>query len=273
MSRVGVVTGAARGIGAACAVRMLGAVDVLVLVDLDPEATAGAASRLTGSATVCEPVAADISDPAAVARIAEVVGRHGRLHRMAHAAGISPTMASWDRMLAVDLVGTALLVDAVRPLAVEGTAVVCIASMAAQLIASQADPAIDRIIDDPLGPSLLDDYRAARGTGAEDPGMAYSWAKRGVRRLVEREAAAFGRVGARICSVSPGTIDTPMGVQEFERQPGMRQLESIAPLGRSGHADEIAAVVDFLLSDQASFVTGTDVLVDGGVCAAIGQLA
>jgi NAD(P)-dependent dehydrogenase (short-subunit alcohol dehydrogenase family) len=217
-------------------------------------------------------VVADICDPAAVAHIADVVAGHGTLHRMAHAAGISPTMATWDRMLTVDLVGTALLVDAVRPLAVQGTAVVCIASMAAQLIASRADPVIDRIIDDPLNPTLLDDYRAALGSGAEDSGTAYSWAKRGVRRLVEREASAFGRMGARICSVSPGTIDTPMGIQEFERQPGMRQLESIAPLGRSGHAEEIAAVVDFLLSDQASFVTGTDVLVDGGVCAAIGQL-
>jgi NAD(P)-dependent dehydrogenase (short-subunit alcohol dehydrogenase family) len=145
--------------------------------------------------------------------------------------------------------------------------------MAAQLIAGHADPAIDRIIDHPLSPTLLDDYRAVLGVDAEEPGTAYSWAKRGVRRLVEREATAFGRAGARICSVSPGTIDTPMGLQEFERQPAMRQLDSIAPLGRSGHAEEIAAVVDFLLSDQASFVTGTDVLVDGGVCAAIGQLA
>jgi NAD(P)-dependent dehydrogenase (short-subunit alcohol dehydrogenase family) len=272
VSRVGVVTGAARGIGAACAARMVGTVDILVVVDLDPAATAATASRLSDSGTQCEPVAADIGDPDDVARIADVVGRHGTLHRMAHAAGISPTMATWDRMLVVDLVGTALLVDAVRPLAREGTAIVCIASMAAQLIAGQADPTIDRIIDDPLSPTLLDDYRTAAGSGGEDSGMAYSWAKRGVRRLVEREATAFGRAGARICSVSPGTIDTPMGLQEFEGQPGMRQLESIAPLGRSGHAEEIASVVDFLLSEQASFITGTDVLVDGGVCAAIGQL-
>ncbi|MGO8870739.1 MAG: SDR family oxidoreductase [Acidimicrobiales bacterium] len=273
MTRVGIVTGAARGIGAACAARMVGAVDVLVLVDLDPDATADAAGHLSGSGTRCEAVGADISDVASVARIAQVAAEHGTLHRVAHAAGISPTMAAWDRMIAVDLVGTALLVDALRPLATEGTAVVCVASMAAQLMASQADPAVDRIIDDPLAPTLLDDYHAALGPAGEDPGMAYSWAKRGVRRLVEREAAAFGSVGGRICSVSPGTIDTPMGRQEFERQPGMRQLESIAPLGRSGHADEIAAVIDFLLSDQASFVTGTDVLVDGGVCAAIGQMA
>ena len=272
MSRVGVVTGAARGIGAACAARMVGCVDVLVVVDLDAAGTAAAASQLSDSGTKCEPIAADIGNPGDVARIAEVVGRHGTLHRMAHAAGISPTMATWDRMLVVDLVGTALLVDAALPLVGEGTAIVCIASMAAQLIASRADPVIDRIIDDPLSPTLLDDYRTTVGSGAEDSGMAYSWAKRGVRRLVERQATAFGRMGARICSVSPGTIDTPMGIQEFDGQPGMRQLESIAPLGRSGHAEEIASVVDFLLSDQASFITGTDVLVDGGVCAAVGQL-
>ena len=141
---------------------------------------------------------------------------------------------------------------------------VCVASMAAQLMAARPIRPIDRIIDEPLAPTLLDDYRSPWVRPARIPGMAYAWAKRGVRRLVEREAAAFGSAGARICSVSPGTIDTPMGRQEFERQPGMRQLESIAPLGRSGHADEIAAVIDFLLSDQASFVTGTDVLVDGG---------
>ncbi len=273
MTSVGIVTGAARGIGAACAARMVATVDVVVLVDLDPDATAEAAGRLSHSGTRCEAVPGDISDPASVARVARVAADHGTLLRVAHAAGISPTMAAWDRMLAVDLVGTALLVDAVRPLVADGAAVVCVASMAAQLMASQADPAVDRIIDRPLSPTLLDDYLAALGAAGEDPGMAYAWAKRGVRRLVERKAAAFGSVGARICSVSPGTIDTPMGLQEFERQPGMRQLESMAPLGRSGHADEIASVIDFLLSDQASFVTGTDVLVDGGVCAAIGQLS
>ena len=272
MTRVGIVTGAGRGIGAACAARMVGKVEVMVLADQDGDAAAEVAGQLATSDTRCQAVSADISDASAVARLAGVAADYGTLALVAHVAGISPTMATWDRMLSVDLVGTALMVDAVRPLVVEGSAVVCVASMAAQLVASQADPAIDRIIDQPLAPTLLDEYAAALGPAGEDPGMAYAWAKRGVRRLVEREASAFGSVGARICSVSPGNIDTPMGRQEFEGQPAMQLLDSMAPLGRSGHADEIAAVIDFLLSDQASFVTGTDVLVDGGVCAAVGQM-
>ena len=102
--------------------------------------------------------------------------------------------------------------------------------------------------------------------------MAYAWAKRGVQRLVRREAAQFGPLGARICSISPGLIDTPMGRREFEQQPMMKVLEDMTPLRRTGRPEELAAVVAFLVSDEASFVTGIDVLVDGGAVAAVSAL-
>lgn len=95
--------------------------------------------------------------------------------------------------------------------------------------------------------------------------MAYSWAKWGVRRLVEREAAAWGARRARICSVSPGIIDTPMGRLELDNQPMTPVMVEHIPLGRQGSPAEVAEVVPFLLSDAAAYVTGTDVLVDGGV--------
>ncbi|WP_262402270.1 SDR family oxidoreductase [Actinomadura sp. CNU-125] len=216
-----------------------------------------------------EPFVLDVTDPGGLARLAERAGRAGTLRAVAHAAGISPTMADWRRIFAVDLVATARLAEALRPLATTGTAMVCFASMAP--VIARVDPAPDAaaVLDDPLGERFLDRVREVLGPAVEDPGAAYAWAKLGVRRFVRREAVRLGPLGARVCSVSPGIIDTPQGRQEAENHPSMAALVERTPVGRSGRPEDVAAVVGFLLSDDAAFVTGTDVLVDGGVCAAV----
>jgi NAD(P)-dependent dehydrogenase (short-subunit alcohol dehydrogenase family) len=253
-----VVTGAGRGMGLACAQRLAGTADVLVLVDRDPIA-ASVAGLVPGRIETCQ---CDVTDIEALQTLVGRVAEIGELRSLVHAAGVSPSMGDWRVMFSVDLIGTALVIDAFRPLRQPGTVAVCFASSGAYML-SPLDPALDAVVDDPLAPDFFDRLDAA---GFEpDAGSAYSWAKRGVMRLVQREAAEWGAGGARICSVSPGIIDTPMGRLELPNHPLMSVMRDLAPLGRLGTADDVARVVAFLVSEDAAYMTGCDVLVDGGV--------
>ena len=266
---VDVVVGAASGMGAAVARRLAGAAGSagaarrrLLLADVDVDGAQALAAELGGGAEAhrCDLTSAD--------DLAALVGAvaPGALGALVMTAGLSPTMAPGRRVLEVDLVGPARLVAAFAPVATAGSVAVLFASMAAHLV--PPDPGVDAVLDAPLAPTLLDDLVAA-GVDVDDPGAAYAYGKRGLRRLVEREATAWGRRGARLLSLSPGVVDTPMGRQEAEGQPLMASMVAGSPLGRMLTADEVAAVAAFLVSEAAVALTGTDVLVDGGAVAAL----
>ena len=258
MAGVIVVTGAARGMGRACVERLRSAADHLVAADLsapDIDGTIG--------------VACDVSDPAAIDALAAQVRDLGAFRALVHVAGISPTMGTPRQIFAVDLVGTQLLLDAFEPLVQPGAAAVCFASSSAyQVPLFMPDPDLDAFVADPSAGGFLDQVEER----FDDSGLAYGWAKRGVVLAAESAAVAWGPKGGRVVSISPGLIETDMGRQEMANQPAMQGILDATPLARFGDPGELAAVVEFLVSDQASFVSGVDFLVDGGSVAGLKAL-
>jgi NAD(P)-dependent dehydrogenase (short-subunit alcohol dehydrogenase family) len=180
-------------------------------------------------------------------------------------------MSTGPVILAINLVGAALLERAVGPLMARGGAGVFISSMAAHFIDPPA--AVLDVLDRPLAEDLLPRLEAAIG-GTLTSAQAYPYSKLGLNRLVRRQAGSWGKRGARINSISPGLIDTPMGALESVGESGGRRgaLRSRLPLPRDGSMADIADAVEFLVSARAAYITGTDLLVDGGMSAAIGQL-
>jgi NAD(P)-dependent dehydrogenase (short-subunit alcohol dehydrogenase family) len=252
-----VVIGAASGMGAAAAA-LLAPRGPLIVADRDLEATREAAAALGPDV---QSVACDITDAAQVDALVRAIGRLGGL---VLTAGLSPTMAPGRRIYDVNLVSTARLLAALEPTLVAGSAAVCFASIAGHAVPAVA-PLTD-VLDDPLSPGFFDAL-AALGIDPDQPETAYALSKLGVLRLVRRLAPSWGARGARIVSISPGIIDTPMGQLEAEHQPLMAKMVADSPLARSARPEEVAGVAAFLVSDVASYMTGCDVLVDGGMVA------
>jgi NAD(P)-dependent dehydrogenase (short-subunit alcohol dehydrogenase family) len=257
MSAADVVIGAASGMGTAVARRLAGRGHRLMLADLDLAGASALAGELGGGA---EARRCDVTDPEDVTELLAACG--AEVGSLVLTAGLSPTMAPGRRILEVDLVAPARVLDVFLPAMSPGSAAVVLASMAGHMLPSA--PEIDAVLDRPLDRELVEDLVAA-GVDVDDPGTAYCYAKRGAIRLAKRVAKAFGERGARVVTLSPGIVDTPMGRRENETHPVMVDMVAASPLGRMIAADEVAAVIEFLISDGAAALTGTDVLVDGGI--------
>lgn len=268
MGKVYVITGGSGGMGKAIA-RRLGGQGTVILADLSEERLTKAASELSaeGITDVVTKVV-DITNQQQVDELASEAGKLGELGAIVHTAGLSPTMANARKILEVNSVGTGYILKAFLPFAGQGTVAVCIASMAGRMF--PRNDAYNSFIKDPLAPGFLDQSETFTQGNA---GAAYGLSKLGVILMVEDQAWAWGQKGARIVSVSPGAIDTPMGRQEAAQQEQMKILLANTPLGREGEASEIASAVYFLCSSESSYITGTDLLVDGGTVANMSKLA
>jgi NAD(P)-dependent dehydrogenase (short-subunit alcohol dehydrogenase family) len=250
-----VVIGAGSGMGRCVAERFAAittAEDRLVLADISAAAIESVAGSSSADRVVC-----DIATDAGLTALLDLLNE---VDAVVLTAGLSPTMGTGREIIDVNLAGTARVAEAMLSRVKPNGALVCFASTAGHMYPSSG---LDSILDEPLAPDLYDRLEAVEPS-VKDPAMAYIVSKHGVRRYVRRSARSWGARSARIVSVSPGIIDTPMGNREAAAQPLMADMVTQTPLSRVGAADEVAAVACFLASPQASFITGCDVLVDGG---------
>jgi len=242
--------------------RRLGQKHRILLADLDGAKAARLAAGLAEEGCPAEAITCDVTSGESVSMLSKAVSKRGGLGILAHVAGLSPSGGDFDTIMRVNLRGVAWVADALLPLARQGSAVVLISSMAAHLFTPS--PEALHVLREPSAPDLAERLSAILGDEAT-PAMAYTHSKYGLLVYAREQAKAWGAKGARIVSLSPGMIATPMGAKEFDANEHKRKMFEHSPLKREGTMNEIADSVEFLASDRASFITGTDLLVDGGL--------
>jgi NAD(P)-dependent dehydrogenase (short-subunit alcohol dehydrogenase family) len=265
-----VIIGAASGMGEACARRMNDK-GILLLADVNASRLHALAKELAGNGAKVEAEICDVSDKQSVASLVNKCENLGRFKILIDTAGIAPVQCDdWKRIMSVNLVGMAIVLETFLPLANPGASVVCIASLAGYHC--PVIPEIDEILDKPLEPHfpvIITPFIEGLGrTYGNLKALSYLLSKRGVHRLIKRQAPYWHARGTRINSRSPGLIQSPMGLRQIEISPKvMKPLKDMTVWKRMGTPDEIAGPVNFLCSPDASFISGCDIIIDGGYMA------
>jgi len=273
MSDVIVVIGAGQ-IGQAIA-RRVSAGKHVMLADLRKSKAEEAAEVLANAGFDVSTTTVDVSSRESVHALVQTATTLGDVSGVIHSAGVSPSQATPEVILAVDLYGTALVLEEFGNIIAPGGSCVVIASQSGHrlgALTAQQDAALATTPADELRalPLLQPDQVA-------DSLNAYQLAKRGNSLRVMAEAVRWGKRGARVNTISPGIIITPLARDELTgpRGEGYRRMIELCPAGRAGTPDEVGTVGALLMSPDGAFITGSDFLMDGGVTAAyfFGELA
>lgn len=265
MKNVMVWTGAGQ-IGMAIARRM-GYGMKIVVGDNKPENARAIAKIMNDAGYDVAPMEMDLSSRASIQGLIAEAQQYGPITMMVNAAGVSPSQASVEAILKVDLYGTAVLLEEVGKVIAPGGVGVTISSQSGHRM-----PALTPEQDAQLACAPTEELLKLPLLQPEkirDTLHAYQLAKRCNEKRVMAESVKWGARGARINSISPGIIVTPLAIDEFNGPRGdfYKNMFARCPAGRPGTADEVANVAELLMSSKGAFITGSDFLIDGGATA------
>lgn len=260
-----ILTGAGQ-IGMAIARRM-GYGKKIVIGDKNPDHAKSITKIMNGAGFDAEAVEMDLSSRASIQSLIEKAQEYGEIAMLVNAAGVSPSQAPIEAILKVDLYGTAVLLEEVGKVIKEGGVGVTISSQSGHRMPALTPEEDEQLACTPTEELLnLDILQPEK---IKDTLHAYQMAKRCNEKRVMTESVKWGEKGARINSISPGIIVTPLAIDEFNGPRGdfYKNMFAKCPAGRPGTADEVANVAELLMSEKGAFITGADILIDGGATA------
>ena len=263
---VTVVIGAG-SIGQAIA-RRVSAGKHVVLADLRQENADTAAKVLLDAGFEVTTAVVDVSSRESVQALVQLATTIGEVTAVIHAAGVSPSQAPVSTILRVDLYGTALVLEVFGNVIAEGGSAVVIASQSGHRLPALTPEQNKALATTPVEELL--ELPMLQADQVSDPLHAYQISKRGNSLRVMAEAVRWGKRGARVNTISPGIIFTPLARDELSgpRGEGYQRMIDLSAAGRGGTPDEVGSVAALLMGPEGTFITGSDFLMDGGVTAA-----
>lgn len=213
------------------------------------------------------PVEMDLSSRSSILALIAEAQKYGKISMLVNAAGVSPSQASIETILKVDLYGTAVLLEEVGKVIKPGGVGITISSQSGHRMPALTPEEDEQLATTPTEQLLSLDILQPQNI--RDTLHAYQMAKRCNVKRVMAEAVKWGERGARVNSISPGIIVTPLALDEFNGPRGdfYKNMFAKCPAGRPGTADEVANVAELLMSSKGAFITGSDFLIDGGATA------
>ena len=247
----------------------------ILLADLRQENADAAAEVLTNAGFEVSTAAVDVSSRKEVESLAEKAANLEDVSGVIHAAGVSPSQAPVAAILKVDMYGTALILEVFGNVIARGGSCVVIASQSGHRLGALTDEQ-NRLLATTPADQLLS-LPMLQPDQMKDTLHAYQLSKRGNSLRVMAESVRWGNRGVRVNTISPGIIITPLAIDELKgpRGEGYRRMIEGCPVGRAGTSDEVANVAALLMGPDGAFITGSDILMDGGVTSSyfFGELA